>query len=265
MPAQDVPVDLVAPAPVGVVAAPAERSIAFGVVFNVRDLGGLPTADGRSVRPRQLFRADGVHRLDGDDLELARTLELRTVVDLRTAEEVARGRFPLERVPVEWHHLPLMRRMWSEDDLKPSDGAARFLAERYLAMVEQSGQTLGRAVELLAAGTPALFHCAAGKDRTGVVAAFVLGLLGVAPDDIAADYHESAANMAAFQAWIRDEHPEAADAMTQQPPEYLDAPPEAMFGFLEAIDHRHGSMEGLAHDLGIGGATITRLRATLLA
>jgi protein-tyrosine phosphatase len=260
----DPPVELVAAAPVGTPPALLDRSIAFGVVFNVRDLGGLPAAGGRSVRPRQLFRADGVHRLSGDDLELARTLELRTVLDLRTAEEVERGRFPVEQLPVAWHHLPLLRRMWSEDDLRPTDGAARFLAERYLAMVEQSGPTLGRAVELLAGGTPALFHCAAGKDRTGVVAAFLLGLLGVAHDEIATDYHQSAANMAAFQQWIRDEHPEAADAMTQQPPEYLDAPPEAMLGFLEAIDRRHGSMEGLATDLGIGSATVTRLRETLL-
>jgi protein-tyrosine phosphatase len=264
MPPQDPVADLAAPVPVGASPALLDRSIQFGVVFNVRDLGGLAAADGRSVQPRRLFRADGVHRLDGDDLDLARALELRTVLDLRTAEEVERGRFPVERIPVEWHHLPLLRRMWSEDDLKPTNGAAAFLAERYLAMVEQSGPTLGRAVELLAEGTPALFHCAAGKDRTGVVAAFVLGLLGVGADDIAADYHQSASNMAAFQQWIRDEHPEAADAMTQQPPEYLDAPPEAMLGFLDAIDRRHGSMEGLATDLGIASATVDRLRATLL-
>jgi protein-tyrosine phosphatase len=254
MPDPDAPLDL----------ATLDRSIRFGVVFNVRDLGGLPTRDGRSVRPRQLFRADGVHRLAGDDLELARSLELRTVLDLRTAEEVARGRFPTDHLPVAWHHLPLLRRMWSEDDLFPTDGAASFLSQRYLDMVEQSGSTLGLAIELLAQGAPALFHCSAGKDRTGVVAAFVLGLLDVDHADIAADYHESAANMAAFQRWIVEEHPEAADAMTRQPPEYLEAPPEAMLGFLSAIDERHGSMAGLATDLGISRVTVDQLRATLL-
>ena len=241
-----------------------DRSISFGVVFNVRDLGGLRTADGRTVRPRQLFRADGVHRLEGEDLERARGLQLRTVLDLRTAEEVERGRFPVDALPVAWHHLPLMRKMWAEEELVPTDGAAPFLTARYLDMVETSGPALGEAVEVLADGAPALFHCAAGKDRTGVLAAFVLGLLGVGHDDIAADYHESAASMDAFQRWILEKHPEAADAMTQQPKEYLEAPPEAMHGFLDAIDERHGSVAGLARDLDIDPATIDRLRAAYL-
>jgi protein-tyrosine phosphatase len=243
-----------------------DRSIAFRLVFNVRDLGGLPTVDGRTVRRRHLYRADGVQRLRDHDLDVARGLGLRTVIDLRTAGEIERGgRFPLEQYPVDWHSLPMIQRMWSDDDLVATTGAADFLRDRYLAMLTDGAASLAEIVGLVADGQPALFHCAAGKDRTGVVAAVLLGLLGVERDEIVTDYHATAGAMAAFVDWLTLEYPEAIDAMTNQPPEYLEAPPEAMSGFLTAVDERYGSMAGLADHLGIPEATITRLRTTLLA
>ncbi len=241
-----------------------DRSIAFRYVFNVRDLGGLPTQDGRTVRRGLVFRADGVHRLDGDDLEAARALGLQTVIDLRTEAEISRGRFPTEQYPVRWHHLPVLRRIWSDDELVPGASAAEFLRDRYLDMLDSGGDSVAGALALVAGGAPALFHCAAGKDRTGVVAAVLLGRLGVADDDIVTDYHASAGAMAAFVDWLTIEFPQALDSMTSQPPEYLEAPPEAMAGFLDGVRDRYGSMEGLADHLGVPAEVVTDLRATLL-
>ena len=242
-----------------------DRSIAFDLVFNVRDLGGLPTVDGGSVRRGALFRADGVHRLAGDDLERARALGLRTVVDLRTVGEIERSaRFPVEEHPVEWHHLPILERMWSDDELVATTGAVDFLRERYVDMLRTGAASIARIVELTADGTPLLFHCAAGKDRTGVVAAVILSLAGVPPAEIAADYHVTAGAMAAFVDWLTVTYPDALDSMTSQPPEYLEAPPEAMTGFLEHVDERYGSAEGYVTSLGVDAATIDRLRATLV-
>jgi protein-tyrosine phosphatase len=242
-----------------------ERSIDFRLVFNVRDLGGLPTVDGRAVRRGQVYRADGVNRLRDDDLEVARDLGLRTVIDLRTAGEIGRsGRFPVEQYPVAWHSLPMIRRMWSDDDLVATTGAGDFLRDRYVEMLTDGADSLAAIVDLVAEGQPALFHCAAGKDRTGVVAAVLLGLVGVERDEIVADYHATAGAMGAFVDWLTLEHPEAIDAMTSQPPEYLEAPPEAMAGFLDVVDERYGSMDALAAHLGIPDTTVTRLRDTLL-
>ena len=241
-----------------------ERAIAFTYVFNVRDLGGLPTLDGRVVRRGQVFRADGVHRLQGEDLAAALTLGLRTVIDLRTDDEVARGAFPHDQYPVTWHHLPVLRRIWSDDDLVAGGSAAEFLRDRYLDMLVHGGDSIGRAVELISSDTPALFHCAAGKDRTGVVAAVVLGLLDVSHDEIAADYHASAGAMASFVDWLTLEFPQALDAMTSQPPEYLEAPAEAMYGFLREVDEQYGSMERLVRHLGVSAAAIAALRTNLL-
>ncbi len=242
-----------------------DRAITFQFVFNVRDLGGLRTTDGRTVRRGMVFRADGVDRLDGDDLELARALGLRTVIDLRTVGEVERrGSFPVDRLPVEWHHLPVLTSMWSEDGFVAETTAEEFLRDRYVEMLEVGRGSIGKALELCATGAPALFHCAAGKDRTGVVAAVLLGLLGVAPEDIADDYHLSAAAMTAFVDWLTLEFPQALDAMTSQPPEYLEAPAEAMLLFLEDVEATYGDFDGLAAHLGLSAEVLAQLRANLL-
>ena len=241
-----------------------ERTIQFELVFNVRDLGGLPAQDGRSIRRGRVFRGDGVHRLAGDDLERARALGLRTVVDLRTAGELERGRFPIDDHPVDWHHLPIFERMWSEEELVATRGAVDFLRTRYLDMLDTGAASIARIVELTAHGTPLLFHCAAGKDRTGVVAAVLLGLAGVSHEEIAVDYHATAGAMAAFVDWLTVTYPEALDSMTSQPPEYLEAPIEAMTTFLHEVDRRHGSMEGYADSIGVDRAAVARLRDAIL-
>jgi protein-tyrosine phosphatase len=203
--------------------------------------------------------------LAGDDLERARELGLRTVVDLRTAGEIERSRrFPVEEHPLEWHHLPILERMWSDDDLVATAGAADFLCERYVDMLRTGATSIARIVELASVGAPMLFHCAAGKDRTGVVAAVLLSLAGVSPGEIASDYHVTAGSMAAFVDWLTVAHPEALDSMTSQPPEYLEAPREAMEMFLDRVDDQHGSMEGYITGLGVEGAAIERLRSTIV-
>ena len=240
-----------------------DRRIPFQMGFNARDLGGLPAGRDQVVRRGLVFRADGVHRLDGADLELAASLGLRTVIDLRTHGELDRGRFP-ESLGATWHHLPLITSMWSERGFQADDGPVAFLRDRYLEMLVEGRDQLPMAISLVADESPTLFHCAAGKDRTGVLAAIILGLLDVSYDDIAADYHLSAAGMEAMTEWVVATYPDASDAMTSQPPEYLGAPADAMHAFLERIDDQHGSMVGLAHDLGIDDDLIVRLRATLL-
>ena len=164
-----------------------DRRVTFQTVFNARDLGGLPTMDGGTVRRGVVFRADGVHRLSGDDLDVARGLGLRTVIDLRTMSEVDHGRFP-EELGVRWHHLPILVEMWSERDLVATDGAALFLRDRYLDMLVEGRDSIAQAVALVADHGPTLFHCAAGKDRTGMMAAVLLGLVGVSHEDIEIDH-----------------------------------------------------------------------------
>jgi protein tyrosine/serine phosphatase len=238
-----------------------ERLLTNDGVFNLRDLGGYETVDGRTVRWRTLFRGDGVHRLAP---EVFGELGVRSVLDLRTEGEIAsRGRAEGSHA---WHHLPVLRTVWDPASFTEELAVERFLADRYLVFLEEGADALGTALRLLAEPRrlPAVFHCAAGKDRTGVLAALVLSLLGVDDEVIAADYGLSRLGMERFSAWFRETHPEEADAMSDQPAAFLDAPEGAMLLFLDDLRARHGSVEDYAASVGAGDEVVDGLRTALL-
>ena len=140
---------------------------------------------------------------------------LRTVVDLRTAERADRagqlpGRVGAGRLPP----LPgAPADLGGPDPRRHDVDGAEFLTARYAEMLIQGAEAIAGALTVLADPRvyPAVFHCAAGKDRTGVLAALVLGLVGVPDETIAADYGLSRVGMAAMVEWIRVNRPEVAD------------------------------------------------------
>jgi protein-tyrosine phosphatase len=243
------------------------RHVAMEGLFNVRDLGGYDTADGRSTRWRMLYRADGINRAGEADVDRLLGLGLRTVLDLRTHGELEeRGRFQVDHASLAYHHLPVLRETWEGWDVAEDIDPVSFLALRYEEMLDDGAPALAAALEVLAGpdAYPAVFHCAAGKDRTGVLAAIVLGLLGVDEDTIATDYGLSKAAMASLVDWVRANRPESLDAMTDQPAAFLDAPPRAMLEVLELVRSRFGSMEGYVEAIGVRDDVVAALRAKLL-
>ena len=148
------------------------------------------------MRWRHLFRADGLDRLTDADLQHIDVLRLRTVIDLRTGDEVAKGRIATAGGRGRWYHLPMM------DVLPPRESYDAWVGARQCRRAVPRHDLRRRAtvrgfLQLVcdARRYPLVFHCFAGKDRTGILTALVLGLLGVADDDIAADYALSAAAM----------------------------------------------------------------------
>lgn len=243
-------------------AAQPSRHIDHQLVFNLRDLGGYPTVDGRTTAWGKLFRGDGLHRLCADDCS---ALGLTTVLDLRTEHEITeRGRLDVDGVT--WHHLPVLQSTWDPSWVTPDLTPERFLADRYLVMLAEGAEALATGLRLLADADrlPAAFHCAAGKDRTGVLAALVLSLLGVDDDTIAADYGLSRLGMDRMVEYVRATHPDALDAMTDQPAAFLDAPDDAMHLFLADLRDQHGSVEQYVESLAVAAADVERLRANLL-
>ena len=239
-----------------------DRHLPFDVVFNFRDLGGYPAAGGATVKWRTLFRADGVHRLSVDDLA---PLGVRTVVDLRTANELERGRFTHDSI--SYHHHPILEDMWDREAVDAELEPVTFLADRYVEMLATGRDAIARTLRIVgdAGALPLVFHCAAGKDRTGVVAAMVLSLLGVGDDDIANDYSLSRLGMPRFKEWVIATYPEAADAMSDQPAAFLAAPVEAMHLFLERLRAEFGSVHDYVVGLGVTEATLDAVRENLLA
>ena len=239
-----------------------ERHLPFEHVFNFRDLGGYETVDGRAVKWRTVFRADGIHRLTLDDLA---SLDVRTVLDLRTPDELERGR--CEHDSIGYHHLPILQTPWTELGFEGELEPVTFLADRYVEMLDEGRDSIARALHILGeeSSLPLVFHCAAGKDRTGVVAAVLLGVLGVADDDIADDYSLSRLGMTRFKEWIVENFPDAADAMSKQPDAFLAAPAEAMHLFLERMRATFGSFDAYVTGLGVEDATLDAVRSNLLA
>jgi len=241
------------------------RKLPLAGCVNFRDLGGYPTADGRRVRWRRLFRADGLTRLDDQDGALLNELGLHTVIDLRTPGEVeTRGSFPHDLVAVDYHHLPLT------DVLPPPEDLQRyvepeFVTSRYRQMFVEGSASISRAVRVLAApgALPAVFHCSAGKDRTGVVAALVLGFLGVPRHVIVDDYSLSGEAMVALMERIRQEFPDTVEEVDRYAPAVITVAPQTMDAFLDALEDEHGTFDELARALDVSDA-VAQLRVELL-
>lgn len=231
--------------------------------LNFRDLGGYPTGDGRTVRWRRLYRSDGLHHLSAADVQHLRDeVGLGEIIDLRSSRELALdGRGLLEAEPIRFHHLPLFD---GSAVVGREAAPAASLAQLYLGMVEHAMEPIGRVLTTLArAHAPAVYHCAAGKDRTGVISAVILGLLGVADDVIVADYAATRANLDAIVARLN-----ASDGYRhvweELPPDTLHANPETMLEMLAGIDARYGGMDGYAREAGLTDADLEALRSRLL-
>lgn len=244
------------------------RHVPLDTAFNLRDLGGYPTADGRAVVWGRAYRADGLHAVEGRDLDRVRSLGLRTVIDLRTEPEVDGGTFPVRALPVDLHHLPVLARVWDDDDEVEAVAhrATPYLVARYLDMLDEGGPAFVAALELLAAvgHRPFVFHCAAGKDRTGVLAALLLAVLGVADAEIAADYALSEDAMARRLEWARRHRPDEAEAMTERPVGWSAAPPDVVLAVLAHLRAAHGGAAGYLEEHGLAPAAVDDLRAHLL-
>jgi protein-tyrosine phosphatase len=238
------------------------RNLTFSTTYNFRDVGGYPGLDGRTVRWRRLFRADSLGRLAGADWEAFAELGVRTVIDLRRVFEVeAHGRVP-ETDGLAYLNPVLKHVDWT--DVPHPEGTAheRWLADRYLNFLEDGREAIATALSVIAEpeSAPVVVHCMAGKDRTGVVCALALALLGVSDDDIAADYALTEVAMARLTAELREKNPKIVEGNEHM----FDSPPEAMLLLLADVRDRHGSVEKYAREIGLTGEQIAAMRGHLL-
>jgi protein-tyrosine phosphatase len=244
------------------------RLIGLEAVHNFRDLGGYATADGRSTRWRTLFRSDGLYRLRGaDDMSRVRQLGLKSVIDLRTErEQREQGIFPTDDIEVTFHHLSIVDVTWSDTETPKFDDEVEFLVWGYRDMLEIGSSRFADAMHVLAQtdSLPAVFHCAAGKDRTGVLAALLLSSLGVDDAHICADYGLTQDAMRRSIAWSKVHRPELAERYATIPKAYLAADPRAMQIILAELAQRHGSVRNHVREIGVADSTVEALGNLLL-
>ena len=244
-----------------------DRRVPFDGATNFRDLGGYRTRTGATVRWGMVFRADSLHGLGPDDLVRYERLGLRAVYDLRG--EVERQERP---DPVESRHLPVSGRpadapaRTAAEGLTGDDGE-RILRDLYVGLIEHAALLIGDLFRGLAAdgGLPAVFHCHAGKDRTGVVAALLLEALGVDREAILDDYELTGRyrlrlhQESSYQSLVKlGLSPEAAAGV-------LTTPRWAMEEALDELDRRHGGIDAyLVGPANMARSDLGRLRQVLL-
>ncbi len=246
-----------------------DRLVALEGPANFRDLGGHATRDGGVVRTGRVYRSDSLSYLSDDDLRrLREELGIRTVIDLRAPHEVEEhGHGPLQ-THVRQLHLPIV-----DQTREPPEPrrfvrrAPRFqtLDEIYAFMLGEYADRIGRVLEVIAdpATHPLVFHCAAGKDRTGLVSALVLAICDVADEEIVADFAFTEARMPTIIA-RHTARAELGDRAAEVAGQQYGAPPVTMATVLERLRAEHGDLVAYVRTTGLDDPAMDRLRAALV-
>jgi protein-tyrosine phosphatase len=248
---------------------PPSRDLVWDGCLNVRDLGGLPTGDGAETRFGAIVRADSVHQLTEDGWRALVDHGVRTVIDLRGDHE--REDDPPAELPVEVVHVPFMEASeaeWDEiaEELEranatPDDVAAT--RDAYLIFLDHFRSNVAAAFAAVARAPAGavVIHCVGGKDRTGLLAAFLLHVAGVADDEIVDDYALSEERLLTrHQAWFDSAE---SDDERERLRRIAQCPADAMAGVLAELERRHGTVEGYLRDIGVAAEDVERARARL--
>ncbi len=239
-----------------------ERVIELEGAHNVRDLGGLPTEDRRSTVYGRLVRAEFTDLIAATDVDLlVHRIGLRTVVDIRRPSETRHESVAWDEHRVTWHNFP-----FGLGKGAAVAGAGADFAAVYLSYLETDPATVVQAVEVLLdpANHPAMFHCAAGKDRTGVLSALLLDVAGVLPEAIAEDYAMSAVGIEAVLARLAGQRPYERMLADYAVEEHLPHP-EFMVDFLRRLHETHGGAASWLGRHGVEAEQLERFRAAILA
>lgn len=226
-----------------------QKRINLGATMNLRDLGGYPTADGRVTAWGRNFRSACPQGLSDADIDYAKnTLGITTVVDLRSVGETERQPCGFAGVDgIDYHNIPLFDK-YSADDF---GGKSYYLIAEHVPSMSEMFRVIANARGSV------LFHCTAGKDRTGTTAALLLMLAGVEGVDIVADYQVSRTYIDPIIQQLRDEYPDLPQHVGETPVGYIHE-------FLDRFRERWGSVERYFDYLGLSADEVEKLRKRMI-
>lgn len=234
-------------------------------LVNVRDLGGMVTADGRAIRAGRVIRSDNPKALTEVGLEQLRLqIAPSTVIDLRIPLEFRREGYDLGP-GIEIVNCPMTPQSGVNQE-QIDAGMCDNLIDDYMRQIEVNGRYVIEALSVIAdpARQPVVVHCTAGKDRTGIIIAMLLDILGVEHEHIVADYHVTTKNMAPVIERIRTAPVFRENGLASAPDWIFASDPETMEGFLARMTETYGGAEAWALAEGLTPEQIASLRASLL-
>ncbi len=234
-----------------------ERLLNFPNLLNARELGGYPTTDGTQTRWRSLVRADDLAELTSEGVHGLADYGVQTVIDLRWPEEAALSPSPIPAAlpHVRYQRISLLTHTEDEWRLRSRDVSKELWK---CVVLEHVRLELRHVLGAIAAAPPGvlLFHCVAGKDRTGLIAALLLALADTEPEAIARDYAMSTENLR--EGYLK-RYP---DADAEQILEALRCPEEGAHNMLSFLADAGGA-HGYLRQIGLKEQEIRRLRARL--
>ena len=240
------------------------RAAEFEGLYNFRDLGGLKTEDGAEIKKGRVFRSDAFATLtDADARVLLTDINVERLIDLRAVREVeAETATLLEVGGVEVRRRPIDNGPGTAIESAP---AGERLAFRYLEYLEYASSSITGAIRDLAEPDQkvTIIHCRAGKDRTGVVVATVLSLVGATPDEIARDYALTSIGMPKIMARLLESDVYRAN-VSSLPEEMYSAEEVTMRQFLTIVADRHGSLTEWSLENGVSVDELAALRENLV-
>ncbi|MGV0959053.1 MAG: tyrosine-protein phosphatase [Limnohabitans sp.] len=242
----------------------ASKTIALQGASNFRDVGGYLTTNGQRVRRGQVFRSDHLAGLSDADVARLQALGVRHSLDFRGVAEFTATPYDIPGVQrvaltIEPTVIARMQALVAQGIVPTTEETVELMRETYRDFVNCNAATYGRFLKhLLEQPTPQVFHCTAGKDRTGFAAALLLSALGVDRDTIEHDY------LLTNQLYRRDPrlegqgHPHVMKVLWQVQPDFLHAA-------FEAVDAQHGGMQNYLHGaIGLSPQEVSALRRMLL-
>lgn len=220
---------------------------------NVRHLGGYPTRDDGKTRMFALMRGESPARLTDRDVTMLIKLGIRTVIDLREYDEIAREPGPFASVPtISLHSIPLMG-----FDVSPAAMDQRDMRDVYLHILENRKPAVRQFFQtVLSANCGIFFHCTAGKDRTGVLAALLLLLAGVLPGTVVEEYCYTQTLLAP---WLAEQR-----ALHGGEERQYEANPEYIRTVLKRIQEKYHGIAGYLQSAGLSAAELAAVRGRLL-
>ena len=244
------------------------RHLDIDGAYNVRDLGGYPTSDGRETRWKTFVRAASLHALQPASQSALIDYGIRTVIDLRKTWETGEAPNVFEGSSHVTYHHQNMLGDGPEPEADPikSVGPANYMAASYSSWLDLRKPQIGRTLATLAEpeARPAIYHCAGGKDRTGIISALLLGIAGVPGDIIAEDYALSARYL--LDRYFAEQAPPESNPgnFTWEDYQRVHCPPDAMTKVLEDLNGRYGGIEPYVRTTGLSSGQIESIRAALV-
>ena len=243
-----------------------DKSHPEGKLGNFRHLGGILTDHG-VTRENLSFRADDISSIDDEEAERLASLELSLVIDFRDLNETKSGRGPIANHVENYLNLPLIESSGKSGQVlhKIFDDSfsAEDLGRWYFHLMSQVAPMVNQGLEAIAeSNRPVVFHCAAGKDRTGIFAASMLSVLDAKKDQILDDFSKSQENMPKVLNRLMRLQPMFSEEAIMGAGALLRADREAMQTFLELAENEHGGLKSMLVDSGLSSKTIEKLRTT---